>query len=126
MTYALELSFFERIPLWRAEKRVFGFDHTAVGKVLMEEWKIPQGIRLLCDDHHAPLEESASEESVFVHVADCFANSLRIGTSGSLYLSGIDPSIWERLELDEGDIESVLVQGERQVREIMNIFLMTS
>ena len=124
MTYALELSFFERIPLWRTEKRVFGFDHTAVGKVLMEDWSIPQGIRLLCDCHHKPLDENAPDEAVFIHIADYFANSLRIGTSGSLYFSHLEPSVWERLELDDGDVESVLVQGERQIREIMNIFLM--
>ncbi len=125
MTYALELSFFERIPLWRAEKRVFGFDHTAVGKVLMEEWRIPQGIRFLCDHHHAPEAENAPEEAAYVHLADYLANSVRIGTSGSLYLSGVEGSLWERIELDEGDIEAVLVQGERQIREIMNIFLMS-
>jgi len=37
----------------------------------------------------------------------------------------VDRALWELLELDEGDVEAVLVQGERQIREIMNIFLMT-
>lgn len=123
MTYALELSFFERIPLWRAEKRVFGFDHAAVGKVLLEEWNIPESIRKLCDFHHSPLEENAPEEAAFVHAADFIANGLRTGTSGSVYLSAIAPEIWDYLGLDEGDLESVLVQGERQIREIMHIFL---
>jgi HD-like signal output (HDOD) protein len=123
MTYALELSFFERIPLWRAEKRVFGFDHAAVGKVLLEEWNIPESIRKLCDYHHSPLDENAPEESAFVHAADYIANGLRAGTSGSVYLSAVAPEIWDYLGLDEGDLESVLVQGERQIREIMHIFL---
>ncbi|MBP9027823.1 MAG: HDOD domain-containing protein [Aminivibrio sp.] len=124
MTYALELSFFERIPLWRAEKRIFGFDHAAVGKVLLEEWNIPESIRKLCDFHHSPLEENAPEESAFVHTADYIANGLRTGTSGSVFLSAVSPAIWDYLGLDEGDLESVLVQGERQIREIMHIFLM--
>jgi HD-like signal output (HDOD) protein len=123
MTYAIELSFFEKIPLWRAEKRVFGFDHAAVGKVLLEEWNIPESIRRLCDFHHCPQEENAPEETAFIHAADYIANGLRIGTSGSLYLSAAAPEIWEYLGLEEGDLESVLVQGERQIREIMNIFL---
>ncbi|HPK06443.1 MAG TPA: HDOD domain-containing protein, partial [Aminivibrio sp.] len=123
MTYALELSFFERIPLWRAEKRVFGFDHAAVGKVLLEEWNIPESIRKLCDFHHSPLDENAPEESAFVHAADYIANGLRAGTSGSVYISAVAPEIWDYLGLDEGDLESVLVQGERQIREIMHIFL---
>lgn len=125
MTYALELSLFEHIPLWRAEKRVFGFDHTAVGKTLMEEWRIPRGISLLCAYHHDPVAEEAPEEACFVHLADYLANSLRVGTSGSLYFSGVDRALWERLELNEGDVEAVLVQGERQIREIMNIFLIS-
>lgn len=83
------------------------------------------GISLLCDSHHNPTSEEAPEEAVFVHLADYLANSLRIGTSGSLYFSGVDRALWELLELDEGDVEAVLVQGERQIREIMNIFLMT-
>lgn len=125
MTYALELSLFERIPLWKAEKRVFGFDHSAVCKELLEEWNIPESIRKLCDWHHSPLDENAPEEAVFIHAADYIANGLRIGTSGSLYLTPADSAMWKLLELEEGDLESVLVQGERQVREIMNIFLVT-
>ncbi len=123
MTYAIELSVFERIPRWRAEKRVFGFDHSSVGRVLLEAWNIPEGIRRLCDFHHSPLDENAPEEALFVHVADYIANGLRIGTSGSVYLSPVSPEVWEALELEEGDMESILVQGERQIREIMNIFL---
>ncbi len=123
MTYALELSLFERIPLWRAEKRVFGFDHTAVGKILLEEWNIPEGIRRLCDYHHDPLDEDAPEEAAFVHGGDFLANAMRFGTSGSVYCSLLGASVWEYLSLGAGDAESVLVQGERQLREIMNIFL---
>ncbi len=123
MTYAIELSVFERIPLWRAEKRVFGFDHSAVGKVLLEAWNIPDSIRRLCDFHHLPMDENAPGEALLVHGADYIANGLRIGTSGSVYLSPVAPEVWEALELEEGDMESILVQGERQIREIMNIFL---
>ncbi len=110
-------------PSGGREKRVFGFDHAAVGKVLLEEWNIPESIRKLCDFHHSPLEEDAPEESAFVHAADYIANGLRTGTSGSAYLSAPAPEIWDYLGLDEGDLESVLVQGERQIREIMHIFL---
>ncbi len=123
MTYAIELSVFEKIPLWRAEKRVFGFDHSSVGRILLESWNIPESIRRLCDFHHSPLDENAPEDALFVHAADYIANGLRIGTSGSVYLSPVPFEVWEALELEEGDMESILVQGERQIREIMNIFL---
>lgn len=123
MTYALELSLFERIPLWQAEKRVFGFDHAAVGHVLLEEWNIPEGIRRLCDYHHAPLDDRAPEEAAFVHCGDFLANGIRFGTSGSLYSSPLDPAILDYISLAPGDVESVLIQAERQLQEIMNIFL---
>ena len=125
MTYALELSVFEKAPLWRTERRVFGFDHTAVGKVLMEEWRIPGGIGQLCEYHHSPESEDAPEEAAYVHIADYLANALRIGSSGSVYFSRMDRGIVEALELDKGDFEAVLAQGERQIREIMNIFLIS-
>lgn len=123
MTYALELSFFERIPLWQAEKRVFGFDHSEVGRILLEAWNIPETIRKLCDYHHDPLGEGAPEEAPYVYLADYIANGLRIGTGGSLYLPKISDEIWDFVELEEGDMDSILIQGERQIREIMNIFL---
>ena len=125
MTYALELAVFERAPLWRIERRVFGFDHTAIGKVLMDEWRIPSGIGHLCDHHHSPDSDEAPEEAAYVHIADYLANALRIGSSGSVYFSKIDMGILETLELAKGDFDAVLVQGERQIREIMNIFLVT-
>ncbi len=37
----------------------------------------------------------------------------------------MDRGIVEALELDKGDFEAVLAQGERQIREIMNIFLIS-
>lgn len=123
MTYALELSYFERIPLWQAEKRVFGFDHSIVGRILLEAWNIPETIRKLCDYHHAPMEEGSPEEAPYVYVADYLANGLRIGAGGSLYLPMVRDEIWDFLELEEGDMDSILIQGERQIREIMNIFL---
>ncbi len=60
-----------------------------------------------------------------MHIADYLANALRFGSSGSVYFSRMDRGMLEALELDKGDFEAVLAQGERQIREIMNIFLVT-
>ena len=67
--------------------------------------------------------ETASGDAVLVHLGDVIANALRVGTSGSFFVPVPESRAWDLAELTPPALESIVKQGERQVREIMNVFL---
>ncbi|MCA9139976.1 MAG: HDOD domain-containing protein [Planctomycetales bacterium] len=42
------------IPLWQAERRIFGADHAAIGAYLLSTWGLPQTIVEIVALHHTP------------------------------------------------------------------------
>jgi HD-like signal output (HDOD) protein len=122
MTFALRLAVYARIPLFRIEKRLFGFDHAHLGQLLLREWRIPETIGYLVGGHHDPFACEHPEDAAVIHAADVFALALRMGTSGSWFVPMLEKEAWKTLELSPASLESLLVQGERQMQETMNIF----
>jgi len=57
------------------------------------------------------------------HVADFMTNVLSLGTGGSYFFPPFSERAWDMLEIDVSEVENVVLQGERQVREILHVFL---
>ncbi|MDD2206401.1 MAG: HDOD domain-containing protein [Aminobacterium sp.] len=123
MTFAIREARTKKIPLLEAERKYLGFDHADLGRMLLQQWNIPEPIRVLVGSHHRPLEAENIEEASIICVADVLANAVRLGTSGNFVVPAPSHDVWEQLELSQGSLESILVQGERQIAEIMKIFL---
>jgi HD-like signal output (HDOD) protein len=131
MTSLMEHARSRRVPLVESERTFLGYDHATLGNRLLEHWNIPEPIRDLVRRHHIPSEsgpaDSASEPSTrdaaLVHLGDVVANALRIGTSGSFFVPAPENAAWDLLELTPPALDSIVRQGERQIREIMNVFL---
>jgi HD-like signal output (HDOD) protein len=121
MTEALRRASRERLPLVEAERAILGFDHADLARRRLTVWNIPESIRDLACAHHIP--GAGSPDEAGLHGADFLANALRWGTSGTVMVPPLDPAV-ELLELDEGTLETVLVQADRQIGEIRRIFLM--
>ena len=131
MTSLMEHARRNRRPLVESERAFLGYDHAMLGNRLLEQWNIPEPIRDLVKRHHAPLGaervdpagETPAGDAVLVHLGDVIANALRVGTSGSFFVPAPESGAWDLAELTPPALESILKQGERQVREIMNVFL---
>ncbi len=54
------------LPLFAAEKRRFGFNHTDVGAVVASRWGLPQSISLAIQYHHGPREKIATSSVVAI------------------------------------------------------------
>jgi HD-like signal output (HDOD) protein len=124
MTCAIEEAEMEKVPLLVTESRWLGFDHAQLGGLLLREWNIPESIQILVAHHHSPLDaEDHEKDAVIICAADLLANATRIGTSGNYIVPSFSKEMWELLGLSKGMLETVLVQGDRQIAEIMKIFL---
>jgi HD-like signal output (HDOD) protein len=89
------------IPLAQAEKEVFGFDHTLIGKLLIEQWKLPESWAEIAQFHHNPRHSTEyAEETAIVHLADHIAHNSRLGSAGHSGTKSLDESVWETLNID--------------------------
>ena len=122
MSSALALSRRLGAPLHEAERELLGFDHAQLGQVLLTSWRIPEPLPELVGFHHSPVDEGAPDGAAPVHVADILSLALQIGTSGSLFVPSLKAGAWERLELEPEALPGIVAQGERQIKEIMNVF----
>jgi HD-like signal output (HDOD) protein len=51
---ALHLVNAEGLPLWQAEQRILGYDHTHTGAAILKNWQLPDEIIQGIAYHHAP------------------------------------------------------------------------
>lgn len=79
-----------------AERMMFGFTHTEVGKELVERWKLPVVLGECVMRHHNPLESSNSTMVGLVYVID------RV-TQEQLSYPILDPDIAESMDFDIPD-----------------------
>lgn len=68
----------EDIPLFVAERAVFGYDHCEAGRILATTWKLPTDIVDAITAHHEP-DEFGSEMGNLVHVSECLSHALDLG-----------------------------------------------
>ncbi len=89
------------IPLAQAEKEVFGFDHTLIGKLLIEQWKLPESWSEVAQFHHNPTGSiEYAEQTAIVHLADHIAHNSRLGSAGYSGIKSLDSIVWETLNID--------------------------
>lgn len=73
--------------LYECEARRFGFDHAAVGSVLLQRRNLPEYICAAVAFHHAPERAGVHKQAAaIVHVADILVNGMACGTSGERYV----------------------------------------
>ena len=68
----------EDIPLFIAERSVFGYDHCDAGRVLASSWKLPTDIIDAIAAHHEP-DGFGSEIGNLIHVSECLSHALDLG-----------------------------------------------
>ena len=94
--------------LQRAEEEVLGCDHATVGRLLLEEWKLPS---VLCETvgchHNIAAAEEARLDAAVVHIANIVANRAELSVDYDGPRSQVDPLAWELTGLDESIIEPI-------------------
>ena len=103
MAKVMALAREEGLPVAAAERRLFGFDHAAVG------------------GHHGG--EGMSLDACIVHVADVAAVAVGLGFNGSVAAPPLDPAAWDALGLDPSVLAVALSQARRQVDDIVSSLL---
>lgn len=88
------------LTLFVSEGQTFGLDHTDIGKLIADKWRLGADISDTIDFHHATAEYAGEHKSIVcvVSLADYFVNSLKIGYSGNMHRAEIPPGILNYLK----------------------------
>jgi HD-like signal output (HDOD) protein len=108
--------------LYRVEGEYLGADHTAIGGLLLQNWRLPQSLENAVRYHHTPCESQNGLEPAIVHVADVMAKSLGIGSSGDHYVPPLVPEAWTQVGLSVNALDSIADQTDRQLEETFQLF----
>jgi len=99
-TLAMEGSDTTHQSLFLSEKQIFGIDHTQVGKLIAQNWKLGTEITDAIGYHHLPetYEGEGKDMLYTVILADYFANNSEIGFSGNRYMEELRPDVVHHLD----------------------------
>ena len=89
---------------------------------LLKDWKIPPSLAEAVRFHHQPGAASDPYEPGVLHVADLLALGCRFGSSGSFVVPELREEARDLLDLSPNALDPLILQAERQVREISGVF----
>ncbi len=120
----------QQIPFMEAEVQVLGFDHAAVGAMLVEKWGLPDSYRYAVAYHHAPnnLDEPKFQELVdVVHLANSLCLMLGVGIGADGLQSYLYPESLQRLGITDyeslmSDLVDFVAQAEQELSEMEEAF----
>jgi len=113
----------EGILLREAEQRLLGFDHAALGGMLLCTWRFPESLERAVRHHHGGGAVFGLPMPAMVHVADVIANALVPGSSGEVFVPPIAPAAWNTVGLPPKRLADVVAVADSQIEDIIKAFL---
>lgn len=109
---ALELAGTGSMPLFQAERAIFGTDHAEVGEWLARRWNLAPEVAESISHHHEPEEADEKHRDLvrLVHTANYICNLEKIGNSGDNQTPVFILGVWKRLGLKVRDIRDIVRQ----------------
>jgi len=109
-----------REPLFSVEKETIGFDHSELGRLLMQFWNLPPSLEEVVACHHSPQEARRYPvETSVVHIADIIVHAMQMGSSGEQYIPPVDEKAWQLIGIPTSALSPTLDQLEREVNDVV-------
>lgn len=111
-----------------AEREIFGFDHTQLGALVAEKWKLPPRLETVIRLHHTPeaLDGLCVEDRRLTALASvATALCTRLGVGRRAPVESFDPRTllaWSVLGLGDEDFDGVLEMASSVVKDSEGLF----
>ncbi|MBU1342738.1 MAG: HDOD domain-containing protein [Proteobacteria bacterium] len=116
---ALQLSKEKNITIMEAENKIFGFNHSGVGSLLLKKWSLPPSLVKAVEFHHYPNESlNAFRIASIVHVADYLCRRIGIGSSGDNVLPALDKKAFKLVNLTSEQIKQMSLQITKEFKTV--------
>jgi putative nucleotidyltransferase with HDIG domain len=113
---------------YKAEAKYFGFDHGGVGGALLRAWNLPKRLQESVAHHHNPsAAKNYGHEAAVIFLADYISHEIVHDQDEEHIRGKINPSAWERLNLQEATHKSIIKEKVYfQLEEVSQVFLQTA
>jgi HD-like signal output (HDOD) protein len=109
-----------REPLFSVERETIGFDHSELGRRLMQSWNLPPSLEEVVACHHSPQEARRYPvEAAVIHIADIIVHAMELGNSGQQYIPPMDEKAWQLIGIPTSALSPALDQLEREVGDVV-------
>jgi len=113
-----------RQNLITAERAVFGFDHTDVGRELLRLWGLPDVLQEAVGAHHQPDRATRYPHVAWVtHIAEFLVEARDMGTNGEQRVSPVVEEAWLKLGLSTEFLPLLYQDLDDQWRESIRSML---
>lgn len=112
----------EHLPMYRAEQDKLQTDHTIVGKMLAQKWRLPPALVRMIGGHHSPRLAHYSREACLLHIADVLAHACG---HEALLVNEIPPlqlEAWQETGLGEEVIAPTIRKVDAEFKAIVRVF----
>jgi HD-like signal output (HDOD) protein len=112
----------EHMSYLEAERHKLGYDHCEAGKILAEQWKLPEFCLETIAFHHHP-DEAAKEYAslVFcVHLADLLAMMTGSGTGSDSMLYQLHPKYVDHFVISSEKTQLLILDAEEEFAEMIS------
>ncbi len=114
------------LPMYRAEQDCLQTDHSIVGKLLAEKWRLSPALIRMIGSHHSPRLAHYSMEACIVHIADILAHACGHEVMLVNEIPELQLKAWETIGLSEKNIAPIIRQVDGEFRSVVRVFFSNS
>lgn len=112
----------DHLPMYRAEQDCLKTDHSIIGKLLAEKWRLSPALIRMIGSHHSPRLAHYSTEACIVHVADILAHACGHEVLLVNEIPELQIKAWEEIGLKEEFIAPTIQQVDAELKEVVRVF----
>ena len=112
----------EHLPMYRAEQDCLKTDHSIIGKLLAEKWRLPPALVRMIGGHHSPRLANYSLESCLAHIADIFAHACGHEVLLVNEIPELQVKAWDETGLSVDIIATAIQAVDAEFKEIVSVF----
>jgi HD-like signal output (HDOD) protein len=112
----------KKIPLFKIEKEIFGYDHAWVASLLLKKWNFPVVLENMVKFHHEPAGAPQPLDASIIHFSNIMAIACQFGHSGEIFVPPLMDRAWNALSISPSMLAPAVSQAERMINEMMKDF----
>jgi HD-like signal output (HDOD) protein len=109
-----------------AEHEVLGYNHMEVGEMIMQHWKLPEVMAVVCRYHHQPDQYAGDDTQIIqilklVHASDSIAMSMGFGIGNDGLMYEFESDFTEELKLTSHIIDTIGMEVLTEIQSLENL-----
>ena len=114
-----------KISMKEAEREIFGISHTAVGELIVDQWRLPTCFKNVIANHESGIVRDGFDSlTAVVHISNITAKLFELGWSGDNIINEPSHGIIEKLNLPNNTFTSLQKQILIGYQEAVSIFML--